>query len=114
MKIVHKLFFVGILSVVLIACSNSDTVNEQKPTFSKDTIVNTMVDIHILEAQLTLGLLKQEGDSNQVENIYKKNGITKKYYEDALAYYAQHPVEMVAVYDEVINELSKRQAKESQ
>ena len=110
--------FISILflsSLILISCSK----NEEKipaDIISKDKMVQVMVDIHLAEARSQMGTpfndVKAQKQS-YYKFIFKKHKISYEQLRKSLNYYSAHPEIFSEVYDEVITELSKKQAETS-
>lgn len=79
-------------------------------------MVLVLADIHILEAAITLNLAKTDGEAlkknPQYAAIFANHSITIEQYQESMKYYISHKQEMASIYEDVLTELSKRQAGE--
>ena len=102
-----------ILLFVFAACNNDDiTIPENIIPQSK--MVQILADFHLAEVTANY---KSLGDTNRIDvmelysQIYKKHSITKEQYKESYQFYLEHPTLLNKMYDEVINELSRRQTE---
>ena len=109
--------FIYILFIALFATACSDDVKVPKDILPKDKMVAVMADMHIAEAAVNsrsyiLGnqeYLYYIGDV--YKHVYKSHKITKAQFDKSYAYYSSHPELFNAVYQDVISELSNKQAE---
>jgi len=105
-----------VLLVVLFSCK--EKLPEQIPDYviPKDKMAEVMVDIHLIEASMSLNVVSSDSSAAFPVNalpdidIFKKYNITKSQYDTSYVYYTQHPKQFGEVYDMVLNEISKMQA----
>lgn len=105
----------ALLIFIAFACNPSKPeVTLPANIVSKDTMVGILVDVHILEATIDLGIMKSEIDLKQTDkyySIFKKHNITRKEYDKSLLFYTSHPELLNQIYDNVIAGLSRKQAE---
>jgi hypothetical protein len=127
-------YLVGILLLLFVSCGE-EKVTEKAPEnlLEKEKMVQVLADVHLLEASLNLRspsvirpmkiipnpnlepLPPEPVDSKSplpYYDIFKKHGVTRAQYEETMKWYSAHPEELNLLYDEVIVELTKRQASE--
>ena len=81
---------------------------------SREQIVPVLVDVHLAHAA---EVIRTPGDTvlytfnDMLPFILEKHKIDKAVYDSSIAFYTSHPEVMREVYDEVINELSKKQGE---
>lgn len=104
------------LSVLLVACAE----NEEQPVappadvLHHDTMVNVLVDFHILESSLILNVMQDDkapGDSTRYYNIYKAHNISRERFDASFRYYAARPEELNEIYERVLERLNTMQAE---
>lgn len=104
-----------LLIFIAFACNSSKPeVTLPANVVSKDTMVDILVDVHILEATIDLGIMKSEIDLKQTDKyypIFKKHNITRQEYDKSLLFYTSHPELLNQIYDNVIAGLSRKQAE---
>lgn len=104
------LFF---FSFMLTSCSKRE---EKIPAdiISKDKMVQVMVDIHIAESRSQIGVpfndIKTQKQS-YYKFVFEKHKISYTLLKKSFDYYTARPEIFSKIYDEVITELSKRQAE---
>ncbi len=116
-----KLFFKNIylcfclISIILFSTSCSKkSVEIPKDVLSKEQLIPVLVDIHL--AQSAMGINQLTDTSRFSMNdysayIFTTHHITKKQYDKSMGFYTLHPELLDGIYQEVINELSKKQGE---
>ena len=130
------------LIVILLTCSScsekrvgeTPQVSLEKPEdlIPEEKMVQVMVDVHLLESVIGFnvprprsnmppGVSPQQFQNMPTEvlqkevpyyDIFKKHSCTRDQYLRSYRWYSMDPSNFTAMYDEVINELTRRQAKE--
>ncbi|HTF02453.1 MAG TPA: DUF4296 domain-containing protein [Bacteroidia bacterium] len=116
-------------------------VRMEKPAdlIPEDKMIHVMADVHLLESAIGFrsprpisrmpnapgsGTMSPQIDiapPAQAEqkimpyyDVFKKHGYTREQYENSLRWYSQNPKHFSEMYDEVISELTRRQAGDQQ
>lgn len=104
-----------LLLFALPSCKDPNKAEPPAGSVPKKEMVQALVDIHILEAYTeNLGINK---DSIQpelkvsYEAIYKKHKITFTQFQETFSWYEAHPEKLDALYQDVVAELSTREAQ---
>lgn len=109
-----KQALIGILLLTLVSCHSKSGAPAPDNLISKDSMISVMVDIHIADAvgDQRYGTDKPNRDfTNAVyARIYQNHHITADQYKTSFAYYEAHPADMNKMYEQVITELSKKEA----
>ena len=101
------------LFIVLFACSNHDDILKTAK-IPEDEMISIMVDLAISDAKVEHELLP----TNQLiyqkkltfyKGIFKKYGYTYVEFEEAYKLYSKDLVHLSAMYDKVLEELSKKE-----
>ena len=50
------------------------------------------------------------GNRLTTEAVFEELGVGRDKYDSSMVFYTKHPEELIAIYDEVLNEISRRQA----
>ncbi len=99
---------------VFIAC-NSKEREAAVPAnvLPREKMIEIMVEVNITEAALNLNYLNDSKvrDTKEYEDVFKRKKVSKEQYDESLKYYTEHPDDLIQMYDEVLNELSRMQAK---
>jgi hypothetical protein len=121
MKLVDLLKMKKIVLVVLcswlIACGNDKDIAIPEHILSREKMAQVMTDMHLLEASMNLNISnkittdKAPDLENRIRSVLKKNAITREQYETSFSFYAAHTELLSELYTEVLNNLSKLQAK---
>lgn len=111
-----KLSFVtfSLCGITLISCSKKE---EKIPEniLSKEKMIKVMVDVQLAEAAIQNRNLNMT-DSTKIiaagyyKNLFEKNKMSEQQFRESFLYYSHHLDVLNKIYEEVINELSKKQA----
>ena len=112
-----KKFAVLFLSILLLACSSKQVESIPDSVLPEEKMAEVLVDIHLLEATMNLtpytpGQIAAIGDTVVTTvDVFKKNNISKKQYDESFEFYTQHPELLSEIYQLVLNNFSKMQAE---
>jgi hypothetical protein len=101
----------------LISCGNNKDIVIPEHILSKEKMAQVMTDMHLLEASMNLNISnaittdKTPDMENRVRSVLNKNAVTKDEYETSFSFYTAHTQLLSELYTEVLNNLSKLQAK---
>ena len=105
---------IAVILLTLFACNEEVEIIPDN-VFSREKMVSVMVDVQLVEAALSVNQLKgdeaKKAAVNYYDSVMKQHNISKKKFDTSFKYYAEHPGLMEEIYDEMLNELSKRQAE---
>lgn len=100
--------------LIFFASCSKKSVDIPKGILSKEELTPVLVDIHLAQASLNLN---QTGDSSHFSmddytaSILQSHHMTKEKYDTSMAFYTEHAELLEEIYEEVINELSKKQSE---
>lgn len=107
-----------LLSIILFCFCTACAEKEEAPPppadlIPKEKMIAVLVDVNILEAALRLNLVRENKVSDSLfnYNVLKQHNVNRNQYQSSMNYYSRDPEEMTLMMDEVIAELSRRQAK---
>lgn len=106
----------GFLLLIGLWSCKTKSKNEELPdeVLPKDSMVQVMIDMNLLEAAFSLNMVQNNLDPAHTDaqySVVKKNGISYSRYQNSLAFYTAHPTQLNDVYASVIEELSKMESK---
>ena len=104
-----------VLMIILFSCSQKE-VNIPENILKKEELVPVLVDIHLAQTVVGMNQLIDStgnGFNDYLISILEARHVTKVEYENSLAFYSVHPDLLDGIYQEVINELSKKQGEVS-
>lgn len=81
---------------------------------SPDSMVSILVDIHLVEAASSVTRLNDVQSFKAQElypAIYKSHHIDSAAFRRSFDYYLKHPEKLEAIYEKVLNELSRRESE---
>ncbi|WP_430812753.1 MULTISPECIES: DUF4296 domain-containing protein [unclassified Carboxylicivirga] len=109
-----RYFILFLLGAVLWSCSTRPKVPRHLADEERMTAV--LADIYQLESvlsqtRLTYNSAKEDKVSGYYRNVLDKHGMSKADFDSAMVWYAAHPTVLSDVYEEVIEELSRRDAE---
>ena len=100
--------------LLLISCSKKE---EKIPEniLPKEKMIPIMVDVHLAEAKIQSNNLSMTDSTKKIaagyyKNVFEKNKITEQQFRESFLYYSRHLDLLNKIYEEVISELSKKQA----
>ena len=94
----------------LLACGET-TTELPKNIVPTDKMVKIMVDLQLIEGIIAVRDTKPEEVNAYYQSIFDKYQISKEILDRNIQYYSERPEILEAIYQEVITELSKKQAK---
>jgi hypothetical protein len=110
-------YLIPILLFGLIGCSQSQQKEPLPPNIlDSDEMVSLLVDLQLLEGANSIKMF--QGDTGQTNynllytTVFNKHGIQKETFDTCMTYYTHHGEDMEKIYDRVIEELMKLEAKE--
>lgn len=108
------LFF--FFAFAMLACQETNTTPEVDPILliERATFVQVLTEVQLLETarkqKMVRGKDPIEALKQQYKLIFDKFNITQEQFETTHEYYYKQPDEMVKLYDDVIAEITKREA----
>lgn len=106
---------IGILLLTLVGCAHRGGPVAPDNLITRDSMISIMVDIHIADAigDQRYGTDKPNRDfiNGVYRRIYQNHHITADQYKASFRYYEGHPDDMNKMYEQVITELSKKEAE---
>ena len=73
-------------------------------------MTEVMVDVQLLEGLIAVRTIEEEQINFYYNATFEKHGIDKNTFDLNINYYIEHPAELEVIYQDVITELSKKQA----
>ncbi len=115
-KIVMKKYFSIFCILFLSSCSSiQDRPSIPSTVLTQEKMAKLLVDVHLLEASLNINTYSKDqiilNTIHPDSDVLKKNGVTKKQYEESFEFYSRNPLLFAEVYQFVLNDLSKMQAE---
>lgn len=98
------------ISVLLFSCQQNSEAQLPKGILDTDKMTSVMVDIQLLEGLIAVRTIQTEKINFYYNTTFKKHKIDKKTFDRSIEYYTGHPAELEIIYQDVITELSKKQA----
>ncbi|MBI4946566.1 MAG: DUF4296 domain-containing protein [Bacteroidetes bacterium] len=97
------------LSVALFSCGQK-AISIPPNVLPKGKMAQVLTDIHLAEAEANPNAFADSTQKATInfQQVFEKDTITKKQYEESLTFYIAHPELLNEVYEEVVNELSKK------
>ena len=100
------------LLLTLFACNEAvETIPDN--VLSKEDMVSVMVDIQLIEAALSINQSEEAKETAyyNYDSVLKQHNLSKEKFDESFKYYSEHPELMEQIYEEMLSELSKRQAE---
>lgn len=103
-----RLFFIGLL---LVACS-SGTEAPPADVLPRDRFKDALLEAQLIEARMNHELVVSHHSAIPADQYYaemfKAQGTTKDQFQRSFTYYSGRPEEMKGIYEDILNELSRR------
>jgi hypothetical protein len=98
------------------ACKPSVEENLHIPDYviPEDSLVSFLTDAYLGEGASGINVRNAIGekyDSVYLFNPFKEHQISRQRFDTSIAFYSQHPKKLKVIYDQVLDQLSKLQAK---
>lgn len=106
-QMMTKYIYIAFLALSLAACGSEKKEKIPAGILPKEKMIAVITDLHVAEAAINLNLLRPDS----LYDVYEKNKITKQQYDSSFKYYSLNPEKLVEIYNEVLNEISKKQAE---
>lgn len=102
--------------VVFSSCKPSvqDDVAVPDYVIPEDSLVSFLTDAYLGEGASGINVRNAIGekyDSVYLFNPFKEHHISRQRFDTSIAFYSQHPKKLKVIYDQVLDQLSKLQAK---
>jgi hypothetical protein len=101
--------FVLIFSA-LVSCGESE-LKIPEGIIPRDSMIMLMSDIHLAEARLLIGGGGVDMKNKYLQNVLYRHGTDTARFNRSFNFYSDHPEYFTKMYDEVIVEISRRQAE---
>lgn len=99
-----------LLVLLVTACSTPEVVPEG--LLDRERFKETLLEAQLIEARMNQQLVVERATVIPAEHYYAemfaKQGTSKEQFERTFAYYAERPVELKQIYEEIFTELSRR------
>lgn len=102
----------GVFCFLLIAgCSGSSSTDDG--VMEREAFIDLLVEVQLIEAVYNQNMIRYDNPRERMARYYKEafeqRGVTREQFTDTYAWYYTRPLEMMAVYDEVVDLLTQRQ-----
>src|SRR5258706_11809173 len=107
------IIFLSSVVVFFIGCSKPREAVPDK-LISPDSMVSILVDIHLAEAAVNITRINdlQSFKAQQLyPAIFKSHQTDSTIFHSSFDYYLKHPEKLEAIYEKVLDELSKRESE---
>jgi hypothetical protein len=114
LNLMQKIFLFFFSLFLICSCTDPEKIIIPDNILKEEKMAEIFTDLSILEASMNVhvGTIDPKSDKSvQRMNIYAKHGITKEQFTESYRFYTENPEKMNEVYQLVLNDLSKLQAK---
>ena len=94
----------------MLACGEN-TGKLPPDILSSNQMIEVMVDLQLIEGLIAVRDTEAEEVGAYYKSIFDKHQINREILDKSIQYYSEHPEILEMIYQEVITELSKKQAK---
>ena len=110
-----KQLLFGILLLTLMSCNRLKTTQVPADVMPRDSMVSILVDIHVADAVADQKFGQDKPNrafaNGMYERIFEIHHTTAALYKTSFKYYESHPEILDKMYEQVITEISKREAE---
>ena len=109
LSVAGRLTLILLLAVAPMGCRNEKS---EQPPLSRDEMVSIMMDIYLAEARLSVLPINRDSAYRLFvpyqDSLLARRAMSDSTLRKAYSYYIQHPAELEAIYDAMIDSLSLR------
>lgn len=110
------IYILSSLLLFLTACWQESPQGEKPPgLIEKENLKLLMIDLYIAESANNMRLLEKDTALPKYPELYQeildKHNVTPKDYENSLKYYSEKPEEINAIYDDVLERITKKESE---
>ncbi|MBL7852160.1 MAG: DUF4296 domain-containing protein [Cyclobacteriaceae bacterium] len=102
-----------LLVITVFGSAACQRKREEPPPLSRDQMVGLMMEIYLAEARTSLLPVAKDSSYRLFlayqDTLMHRRGVQDSTLRKAYAYYLQHPAELEAIYDAIIDSLSLRE-----
>jgi hypothetical protein len=113
----RNFLFIALISLLSFSCgSDEEKATPPDDIIQREQMTQVLTDIQIAEAIYQRGNFpKDDYDGKKYilkmyQKIFEKYGVDEQKFKQSLTWYEEHPKILADMYDEVLNELSQREA----
>jgi hypothetical protein len=110
-----KNLLVLILPVLLLCCAKPDVKQPPYGVIPEDTMVNVLMDLHVLQSELSLSSLPADSAQKVYlqleEKVFLENKVTRKRFKTSYNYYMETINKMDELYARVVDSLALHEAE---
>ncbi|MFM2136495.1 MAG: hypothetical protein RL021_1895 [Bacteroidota bacterium] len=103
-----------LIAVIMTAC-NVPKEDAHTDLIGQDSLISILSDLYLADATHVNGNISDAADNTGIAavraGVLQKQNVSPERFKVTMRYYADHPDELVAVYDKVIEELTRRQSR---
>jgi|ERR1039458_9699160 hypothetical protein len=114
MKKIIGYVLIVLMPLIIQSCS-APVVVIPNDVLSQEKMVEVLTDIHLAESAITLKFTNKDTSKLQAkvfyDFVYKAHKTTKEQFSKSYDFYVAHPELLNKIYDDVLIELSKKQAE---
>jgi Domain of unknown function (DUF4296) len=111
----NRITFMALAIFVLASCQSESTQEIPAGVISRDSMVKIMADVHIAEARMQISDIRNSNPAlknTYLQEVLRRSGTDTARFNFSFKYYSGNPEIFAAMYEDVIVEISKRQAKQ--
>lgn len=105
--------YFAILLIILFSNCAENGNSKQNDILNEKMMINILTDIHLSESKINKKTLSADSISSlltkQYAYILNKNNVKPNQLQNSIDYYLNHPIEMEAIYNTILVELSKKE-----
>lgn len=115
MKRIAQLILVMVVAMLASCWQENPQGTKPDGLVPKQELMDLMVDLYLAESANNMRMLEKDTTLPKYAEFFKavleKHNVTAQDYENSLKYYAENPDEINAIYDEVLQRLTKMESE---
>lgn len=109
----YILRLVALSTTLLIGSCQRPALSQHQRTIDNDELVSILTELHLADAEAGANKLTDAAiaanPTTEYSRVFDKHHTTSAAFKETMAYYSDHPDELVKIYDEVIERLTAMQ-----
>lgn len=100
---------------VLASCQTKNSNELPAGVISRDSMIRILAEVHVAEARMQISDIRNsnpELKNTYLQEVLKRSGTDTASFNYSFKYYSANPEVFASMYEEVIVEISKKQAKQ--
>lgn len=111
----NRITFLAFAIFALTSCQSDSAKEIPAGVISRDSMVKIMADVHIAEARMQISDIRNSNPAlknTYIQEVLRRSGTDTTRFNFSFKYYSANPEIFASMYEDIIVEISKQQAKQ--